>query len=168
MTTLDDRIRENRDAVDRFVAAAELLPATQWNRETAPGKWSPAQIAEHVAISYELSAAAMRGAFPGTAAPRFLRPVIRTFFLKPVLKSGRFARAAKAPKPFEPTAAPAASEVVLPRVRMASAALEQAITAEARAGRDTMDHPFFGSVSLADYVQLQAIHTSHHRGQLPG
>jgi uncharacterized damage-inducible protein DinB len=56
---------------------------------------------------------------------------------------------------------------VLPRIRAASATLEQALEAEAGAGRGTMNHPFFGSVSLADYLQLQAIHTNHHRGQLP-
>jgi uncharacterized damage-inducible protein DinB len=167
VTALDEQIRENHEAVNRLVTAAEALPSAAWDREAAPGKWSPAQIAEHVALSYELSTAALRGAFPGTAAPRFLRPLIRMFFLKPVLASGRFARPAKAPGPFQPSTAPSAAALMLPRIRGASAAFEQAIAGEVSAGRDTMDHPFFGRVPLADYVQLQAIHTNHHRGQLP-
>jgi uncharacterized damage-inducible protein DinB len=119
-----------------------------------------------VAISYEMSVATMRGAFLGAPAPRLLRPLIRTFFLKPVLKRGRFPFPARAPAAFQPSADPGEAAEVLARIRGASSALESAVTAETTAGRTTMDHPFFGTVSLADYVQLQAIHTDHHRGQL--
>jgi hypothetical protein len=35
-----------------------------------------------------------------------------------------------------------------------------------RAGRTTFEHPFFGNFGLAEYAQLQAYHSVHHRAQL--
>ena len=34
--------------------------------------------------------------------------------------------------------------------------------------REAVDHPFFGELSLPDFLRLQMIHARHHRRQLPG
>jgi hypothetical protein len=50
MQTLDVVLAANRSAVDDLIAAAERA-TPNWTTPRAPGKWSPAQVAEHVARS---------------------------------------------------------------------------------------------------------------------
>lgn len=168
MPTLADAMTDNQRAVERFAAACRAVPASSWPAPTAPGKWSPAQIAEHVALAYELSRKALTGSFPGTSAPAFLRPLIRRFFLAPVLRRGAFGRRAKAPGVFLPGPVSSTPESAAARVIETSAAFEQLLADTARSGGDSINHPFFGTVALADYLRLQAIHTNHHLRQLPG
>jgi hypothetical protein len=160
--TLDD----NRTAVSAFVTAARAISQSAWSTPRAPGKWSPAQVTEHVAIAYEVSRSIVNGQYSGGAPPRVLRPVIRTLFLRPVLKAGRFTRRGKAPAPFQPSSSPGSVADVTARLNNAAAAFQRDIAAAAAAGRTVIDHPFFGRLSLADYSRLQAIHTRHHAQQL--
>jgi hypothetical protein len=97
------------------------------------------------------------------AAAGAVRPVIRTFFLKPVLKAGRFGKGGKAPVPFQPTTGPSTA-----RSRSAASAFEADVQALVARGQATVDHPFFGTLPLPEYLRLQAIHTRHHHRQLPG
>ena len=166
MQDFQNTLTENRAAVASFIAAARALPAGAWTQARAPGKWSPAQIAEHVAMAYEISRTGLQGKFPGASAPRLLRPIIRALFLNPVLKKGRFGAGAKAPGPFRPSASPAPAATLLPRVQSAADGFEAALAAELAQGHATVDHPFFGRVALGDYLRLQVIHTDHHRRQL--
>jgi hypothetical protein len=168
MASLQETLGTNRTAVEEFQAAARTVPDQAWAQPTAPGKWTPAQIVEHVALAYELSLAALRGHFPGKPMPRLLRPIIRTFFFKPVISNGRFASGAKSPGPFQPSPSPGPAERLIPRVRAASDSFELAVAEEQRMGRTTLDHPFFGRIPLIDYVLLQTVHTRHHHAQLPG
>jgi hypothetical protein len=160
-TTID-----NRQAVDAFITAARAVPQSAWIRPPAPGKWSPGQVTEHVAIAYELARAILNGTFSGRSAPRFLRPLIRTIVFNPIVKTGRFKKGAKAPAPFQPTASPASVADLAARLQAAAGAFEVDVEAAARSGRTFVDHPFFGRVTLSDYSRLQAIHTRHHSQQL--
>jgi len=163
---LQTSVADNRRAVGAFLADARAVPPTRWAHPRAPGKWSPGQVTEHVALAYELSRGLLHGSFPGKAAPRILRPFIRAFFLTPVLKRGRFGPGNKSPEPFRPTGSPASPEALTARLEAAAGAFETDLAAAARSGQDSIDHPFFGQVPLAEYARLQAIHTQHHRGQL--
>ena len=52
----------------RFQAATRTLTDTQWNHRPAPGKWSAADLAEHLALSEEVHAEA---GTEGTGRTRF-------------------------------------------------------------------------------------------------
>jgi hypothetical protein len=168
MTELETAIAGNHTAVDEFVAAARALDGRQWTAPREPGKWTPAQIAEHLAITYEYSRAIVVGTPPGRGAPWFLKPVIRRFVVDSTLKAGRFTRKGRTPKMFEPSAAPPASSEGLTRLQTAVTGFESAIRSGHPEGRHTVNHPFFGKLPTVDYLRLQAIHTRHHRAQLPG
>jgi hypothetical protein len=133
MPDLDALLAADRQAVATFFSVARSLSATAWTASPAPGRWSPARIAEHLAIAHELGRAAVTGTFPRRAAPGIVRYLLRTFFLNPVVRNGRFKSKSKTPAPFRPT----------------------------------MEHPFFGTLRVVDYLGLQIIHTNHHRSQLP-
>ena len=55
MAGLDDALTLNRDAAQRFLATARAVPPERWVTPVAPGKWSPAQIVDHVATSTEVA-----------------------------------------------------------------------------------------------------------------
>jgi len=166
MADLKSAAIENQQAVDAFIAAARAVPRSAWTEPRAPGKWSPSQVTEHVAITYEVARAILKGTFSGRGAPRPLRPLIRIFFFNPVVKTGRFRKGAKAPAPFQPTASPASVSDHAARLHAAAGAFEAEVETAARLGRTFVDHPFFGRVALSDYSRLQAIHTRHHSQQL--
>lgn len=166
MPDLQAALHAHHEAVQAFLASARAVPAERWSQPRAEGKWSPGQIAEHVALSYEASGDVLHGRAPGPVPPRLLRPLLRTFLLRPVLWLGRFPAASKAPDILQPGASVAAAPVLLDRLQAAAAAFESA----ARGVRGTdIDHPAFGRLALADLVRLQEIHTRHHHLQMaPG
>lgn len=164
MPQLQAALHAHHQAVQAFLGSARALPPDLWDRPRAEGKWSPGQIAEHLALSYEASGEVLHGRSPGPAPPRLLRPLLRTLLLRPVLWLGRFPAASKAPEVLRPGPSTAAAPVLLDRLRAAAAAFERAVS-EAR-GPD-IDHPAFGRLPLVDLVRLQEIHTRHHHLQLP-
>jgi hypothetical protein len=167
MTELETAIADNRAAVEEFVATARAIDATKWTAPRGEGQWSPAQIAEHLAIVYEYNRKIVRGD-AGKGAPRFVRPLLRWMVVDRTLKAGRFTRKGKAPAIFRPTAAPGLSGEVLPRLTAAVSGLEGDIRSGHPAARHTVDHPFLGTLNTIDWMRLQAIHARHHRAQLPG
>lgn len=167
MADLAATLAANRAAVADFAAAAERIAEERWAVPVQPGKWSPAQISDHVTVAYDLSLKALQGNFPGRTAPRLLRPLINRFFLQPVLRNGAFAKKSKAPGIFKPDETPRPRAEAIARLRAASGAFEAALERQAAGGGTTIDHPFFGAVPIGDYLRLQEIHTRHHRAQLP-
>ena len=168
MTDLEAATSDSRQAVGAFLSDARAVPASAWTRPSAPGKWSPGQVTEHVALAYELSRAVLRRTYAGRSFPRPLRPLLRRVGLEPVLRRGAFGKRNKAPEPLRPGPTPAAQETLTARLQSSAAALEADLAAAARSGQTTVDHPFFGRLPLVDLLRLQVIHTRHHRPQLPG
>jgi hypothetical protein len=165
MTEIETAIADNRAAVEEFVAAARAVDAASWNTPRAEGKWSPAQVAEHLAIVYEYNRKVVLGT-AGKGAPRFLQPLARWFIVTKTLKAGAFTRKGRAPGIFQPTATPAAAAPLLTRLTTALAGFENDIRSGHPEGRHTVAHPFFGRLPTVDYLTLQAIHARHHRSQL--
>jgi Protein of unknown function (DUF1569) len=165
MNTANDlltTIHAHHQEVDNFLSAGGSVSGSQWTQPRAPGKWSPGQVVEHLALAYETNRGILHGRAPMTA-PRWIRPLIRTFGLKPVLRRGRFIPGSKSPKIFRPGPVPAPPSELLKRLAAAAASFE----ADAAALKsETLNHPFFGRLGLSDFVRLQEIHTRHHRGQL--
>jgi Protein of unknown function (DUF1569) len=166
MADLRSELETHHQAVTDFLSAARAVPLGQWGRPRAPGKWSSGQVAEHLALAYEVNRGVLHGETPPVSAPRWLRPLIRKLLLGPVLRRGRFIPGSRSPRVFQPGPVPAAPAQLLDRLAAAMTAFEADVAA---VGTTTIDHPFFGRLPLGDFVRLQEIHTRHHRGQLaPG
>ena len=166
MTNLETAIADNRAAVEEFVAAARRLDAATWAAPRVENKWSPAQIAEHLAIVYEYNRKVVKGE-AGKGAPRFLQPLARWFIVDRTLKAGRFTRKGRAPAIFQPVAkTPAAPSELLARLTAAVSGMEADIRSGHPSGRHSVAHPFFGSLPTIDWMKVQAIHARHHRSQL--
>src|SRR4029450_2021595 len=127
MADLQDTILDNRRAVDAFIAGARAVPSAAWLRPRAAGKWSPAQVPDHVAIGYEVARSVLDGTYAGRGAPRLLRLVIRTIGFNPIVKSGRFRKGTKAPAFFQPTGSPASVADLTGRLEAAAGSFVAAV-----------------------------------------
>lgn len=165
MTELETAIADNRAAVEEFIERARRIDAAVWPVPRGEGKWSPAQIAEHLAIVYEYNRKVVTGD-AGGGAPRFLQPLARWFIVTRTLKAGRFTRAGRAPGIFQPSATPNAAPEVIARLTKALSGFESDLRSGHPEARHTVRHPFFGPLPTIDYLRLQAIHARHHRSQL--
>jgi hypothetical protein len=166
MTELETAIAENRAAADEFVAAARALAPAAWTTSRAPGAWTPAQIVEHIALTYEYSRDVALGTPKGGSVPWLLRPLVRRLVVTSTLKAGKFTRKGKAPAVFRPSDSPASQAELTARVARAVSSFEGAIRSGHPEARRTVNHPAFGVVPTIDYLRLQAIHARHHRAQL--
>lgn len=163
MSNANAALAAMRTAVDELIATAETC-RDRWSAPRAPGKWSPAQVVEHVARALEAAASDMHGArsgLPNLPAPaRFLA---RRVLLRRVLSTGHFpkARTNAAMNPTHGPESPADGATRMDRAWIAFRnACEQAVA------RGTATSRVFGTVPLQDYVRFQELHTAHHCRQL--
>lgn len=168
MTEIESAIVHNRAAVEDFIARAREVDAAGWSIPRAEGAWSPGQIVEHLALTYEFNRTIVMGTSDVTGFPFFLRPLVRRMVVDSTLKAGRFTRKGKAPAIFRPSAAPAAPAALIARLQTAVTGFEAGIRSGHPEGRRAINHPYFGAVPMIDYLELQAIHARHHRAQLIG
>ena len=164
MDSVNDALLSVRVAVDSVIAAAEAT-GDSWAIPRAPGKWSPAQIVEHVARALEESAHDVSGApskFP--TFPSLIRPFVRALLFKRILRNGAFpkGRTTKAMDPSSGPATPAAGRV---RLEEAFQEFERACRSVADRG-SAFESTLFGQVSVVDYIRFQDLHTLHHLGQM--
>ncbi|HEX2190762.1 MAG TPA: DinB family protein, partial [Longimicrobiaceae bacterium] len=128
----------------RFTAAAEGLDEAAWTRPRAPGQWSPAQVAEHLALSYEALLRELGGG-PGLR-PRVAglrQRLLRWVLLPHVLFHRTLPVRVRAPRELRPADTPPDRAAVLSRMRAAAERLERGLDA-GRATGARVTHPYFG------------------------
>jgi hypothetical protein len=162
----EEVITFSHEAVGAFVGAARAVPTATWTTPRAPGKWSPAQLAEHVTFSYEQSLSMARGTYAGPpAVPRFTQLMARWLFLPVLFRRQRFGKGLQAPDFIRPTDSPPSSTALLNRLEAAAHDLETDFAGASSSKGPTIDHPVFGHLPLGHLVHFLAIHTNHHRPQ---
>jgi hypothetical protein len=164
MSDLDSVLAANRAAVDELVRAAEAAHSN-WTTPRAPGKWSPSQVVEHVALSLEEGGNVVAGRptkFP--TLPALVRPLAKLMFNR-VVKTGKFPKA-RTNKAMDPPKGPASPAEAGARLEAGLAKFEDACRARASAG-NTVQSGAFGRVSVEDYARFTEIHTRHHTKQIP-
>jgi hypothetical protein len=170
VTEIETAIAGHRAAIDEFIAAARAIDATTWSVPRAAGAWTPAQIAEHLAVVYEYNRTVATGTAP-QPIPRLFRPIVqplaRRIVVDNTVAAGRFTRKGRAPGFFQPSAAPPSSAEVLARLDRAVRGLESDLRSRHPESRHAIPHPIFGTIPTTRWIQLQTIHARHHRAQLP-
>jgi hypothetical protein len=154
-----------RTSFDDLIAAGERCRDT-WHTPRAPGKWSPSQVVEHVALALEDSANVVSGTpseFP--AVPRVLRSLVRNFVFNRALKKGAFPNGITT-RAFTPSRAPETPAQARLRLDSVLVRFAEACRRRAAAGLKVDSH-IFGQVPLEDYVRFQELHTRHHCKQMP-
>jgi hypothetical protein len=159
---------DHRRALADVLAAFRTLTAEQWRSPREPGKWSPAQIAEHLRLTYEVTTSELAGGQGmRLRAPWFVRPLLRLRFQGKILRNGQFPEGAPAVREIRPPDAARPREEALADLESAA---ERFMTAGAEADRNgrvrKVTHPFFGRFDLDTGLRLGTAHVRHHEAQV--
>lgn len=154
-----------QSALEAIDNAAGTLPGAVIVRP-AEGKWSIAQILEHLALAFTANASALEKALI-SGELRARKPGARQVMGRVlVLNLGYFPRVA-APERTRPTGAD--PEQSLPAIREALRRVDSALTAVAdRFGEDVRvaNHPYFAGLTVRQWRKFHWRHTCHHMSQV--
>lgn len=160
-------MREHRDVVRECVAAFDAIEPTDWWRAPAPGEWSPASVALHLCVAYELGRDVSSGGHGMRL--RSSRPValaLRTFLLPYILVTTRFPRGVRAPREVRPDEAEASRltrEEASERLTRVSGDAAAALRDLGRhRSRVRFTHAYFGPLTPLTTLRLLSAHTRHH------
>ena len=146
--------------------ALASLSASKADRSEG-GKWSAAQVLEHLDLTYTKSAAGLvrrleKGRMP--VRPRTMWQVFARFV---VVKLGHFPTGRKSPESVLPQGRPFAE--VAPMLERHLVELDERLSEAERVFGDKvpiLDHPIIGPLSVRDWRRFHLVHTRHHVKQL--
>ncbi|MFZ0284013.1 MAG: DUF1569 domain-containing protein [Terriglobales bacterium] len=151
---------------DRIASATQGMDTVALTRQPQ-GKWSPAQILEHLYLTY---AGTVKGF---ERCLREGRPLVHTATLKERVSAlvvtglGYFPSGRKSPEKMIPRGMPA--EGVAQAIVEKLFAMDEVIArCEARFGRSTriLDHPVLGPLTAREWRKLHWLHARHHMKQI--
>lgn len=156
-------LQASREAIDTAVAGLSVEQIAR----SANGKWSIAQILEHLTLAYTHNAAAFDKAL-ASGQLRFKQPGIRsTLGRHLVIGLGYFPRV-EAPEMTRPTSS-IPPEQSIPAIREALTVLDDRLEQMAqRFGEDVMvsNHPYFLGLTVRQWRKFHWRHTVHHANQI--
>lgn len=168
MSALSEVTRLNQTVTATILGKGSAIPADRWTTPRASGKWSPAQVVEHLTKSYEGHRDMASGRVPAGNVSVVKQWIARTIFLPKLFKLGDFPanRQLKSPEFILPSDLPIPRQELLTRFEIAAKGLEADLQRLETEGKDRVMHPFFGPLKLADFLHFVAIHARHHEPQI--
>jgi len=158
---------DHHRAVREFVAAARAVAPDEWERPLAEGKWTPAQVAEHLRLSYEVFAAQFAGGQGlRVRTSWWQRRMLRWRFLGGILQQGVLPAGARAPREVRPGDGPFDRDTVLLALEEAAAQAESGLVRRWTDPTCVMTHHVFGDLRPPQGMRLATVHTRHHAAQL--
>ena len=162
-------LEEHDQVLARYLVRLRGVPAERWHEPAAEGKWSPAEVALHLALAYEVGRDACSG---GQGMRMRVSPAVawlsRTVMLPVILRTRTFPRGAPAPREVRPAALDArgmSKEALEARLRLVGADAASALRAAAdRTPPPRFVHAYFGRLAPLTTLRLLSAHTRHHTG----
>ena len=154
-------------AHDALQQATDGLSFEHLTARSIEGKWTIAEIVEHLSRAFSGTAEGVRRVLVKgnpTSRPADLRGRVRTFV---VVQCGYLPTGRKAPKMTTPVGADPATIVAMALDHLRQ--MDEALSAAAAAFGDRvklMDHPILGPLSTRHWRKFHWIHTRHHVRQI--
>ena len=162
-----DLHRAHREAVEELAWLAARVPADRWSQPMADGKWTPAELTLHLALTAEVLLRELTtGIGPRVITKGWQRALFRVTIRPRLLAGAPFPRV-RAPREARPDGQGAEQQATIERLRRRALELERAIDAAAQARpRTKVTHPYLGAFSLEEGLRFAALHIRHHQRQL--
>lgn len=159
----------NRAATD-FAASARRAAEDDavWSAPYAPGKWSPAQVVQHLVLAFEAVQRELHEGVPMKSRTRAWHRLILRFTLqRTLMRGGAFPRGARSPREARPHGDTGPADALIARFER----LNEELLAEledSRASRPQLRlaHPYFGQLTPTDMTYVSARHIQHHEAQI--
>ena len=148
-------------------ALATISPADA--DRSKDGKWSIAQVLEHLDLTYTKSTAGLARRIPKGPLPPRRRNAYQTVARFVVITVGHFPSGRRAPESVVPQGRAFAD--VAPGLEGHLIELDQKLSEAERifgATLPILDHPVIGPFSVNDWRRFHWVHTRHHMKQLTG
>jgi len=162
-----DEIAALHDAAAKNLAtAAEAVSSDRWLTPRAEGKWSPAEVVEHLNTVYDVVLRELDGgAGMKIRTPWYARIVLRLTIVPKILRGRGFPAGAPAPKETRPVLSITDQRELISRFRDRAARFAAAAT-NARGTEKRITHAYFGAAPIPQSMLLCARHIEHHMQQL--
>ena len=150
------------------VRTAESIPTSRWTSPRAEGKWSPAEVIEHLNLTYDILLAELAGGGGMRVRTKWWqRIMLRLTILPKIMRGLPFPKGIRAPREIRPESPQADQSVAIASFKDRSARFAAAITAaQAKNPRTRLTHPYFGKSTLDNALLVCARHLQHHHEQL--
>lgn len=163
----DSARAEHSAAITDFLAAARAIADDAWDRPLSSGKWSPAQVAEHMRLIYVVIQNELAG---GTGlrvrTSWWARTLLRWKILPQILATGKLPAGAKASSEIRPGNGPFPRAPLLEALQVAANVAEDSIARRWDERGAGITHHVFGHVEIPRAMRFLTVHAAHHTRQL--
>jgi hypothetical protein len=153
-------------ARDEIAHAVEGLTAAQIAREV-PGRWSIAQILEHLTLAFTLNAAYLQKAL-ASGELRGRRPNLKARLIRMLMLDVDYFPRAEAPEPTRPSGT-IPPEQMMDAIRTALTRLDATLTRVSERFGDSAlvaNHPYFMGLTVPQWRKFHWRHAVHHMRQV--
>jgi hypothetical protein len=160
-------LQRHGEGIDRLLDAIHSVPAGRWTTPPAERKWSPAEVATHLILTYEHLIREQRGEIViDVRVPRLKAWMLRRLVLPRLLAGRPIPPGVRSPREVRPSGT--LPDVATAAARLGSVAETWASLMSRNHGRGggRSVHPMFGSLPLETMLQFVTLHTNHHCRQL--
>ena len=162
---LPDALALHDRAVRALLQAVDGVPSARWQEPVEAGKWSSAQILEHLIATYDI----VLGELAGGEGMRirtglWQRLLLRLTILPRIMRGRGFPKGAPAPREIRPGTGVDRDQGVS---RFEERSKQFEFAAQNASPQQKLTHAYFGSSTVANGVLLVARHIEHHTRQLP-
>jgi len=163
MSSLSSIAENLARAEKQFLAAADAIPADQWQTCPAEGRWSAAELVCHL---IQVETAILKNAGKILQRPPKPRPLSKRFHLPMALVESRLIPR-KTPIPLDPALVGEKDKMLaqLREVRERTSVFMEEVQGK-DLGKYHMPHPFLGTFNLYQWLQVIASHQVRHSKQM--
>lgn len=154
-------------SANAFAETARSVPPETWTTPVGEGKWTPAQITEHLNRTYETVLDELRGKSGiRIRSPWLLRQLLRQTVLRSIYKNRELPRGAKAPSEILPKTVTGTQDNLVRRFAGLAEEFGEEVLANRGQDNRKLTHHVFGEIALLPGIDFIAIHIEHHHRQI--
>ncbi len=167
MTDWDTAMAAHDAAVAELLGAIREVPEARWAEPPEAGKWSAAEVALHLVLTYQHLTREQLGEATLRVLPRPWRAwMLRQFVLPRLLAGAALPRGVRAPREVRPAGTLPSPDAAVASIDDEVRAWVGAMTRNREAPRAGATHPFFGRLPLLTMLRFATLHTRHHCRQI--
>lgn len=154
-------------AVESYCSTARSIDETTWNAPIADGKWSPAEITEHLNRTYDVTLDQLNGGQGIRVRTNwFVRSMLRATALRWIFRRRALPRGAKAPREVKPDCVVDSRVDAIARMVLLASRFEDLVAERHQDAGLKLTHHIFGEIDLLPAIDFVAIHIEHHHRQI--